>query len=52
MIYLVDEFKVIYCKFCKRKPKKNYRKICKKCAVREISNSLADSLDGKIHFYQ
>tara|TARA_R100000655_G_scaffold43489_1_gene79811 strand:- start:11095 stop:11259 length:165 start_codon:yes stop_codon:yes gene_type:complete len=54
VIYVVEEFRVIYCKFCKRKPtaKKTYPKICKKCAVREVSNSMIDNINMKIHTYQ
>ena len=52
MIYLVDDFKVIYCKRCKKKPSTKQKKICKVCAVREISQSVADNFDGKVHTYQ
>jgi len=52
VIYIVDDFKVIYCKRCKKKPSKKVKKLCKVCAVREISQSVADNFDGKIHTYQ
>ena len=44
--------KVIYCKRCKKKPSKKVKKLCKVCSVREISNSMADAFDGKIHTFQ
>ena len=54
MIYIVEDFKVIYCKFCKRKPtaKKKYPKLCGKCAVREFSNSMVDNINMKLHLLQ
>ena len=52
MIYLVEDFKVIYCKVCKKKPSKKEKKICGKCAVREYCESVTDNFDGKVHTYQ
>jgi len=52
VIYIVDDFKVIYCKRCKKKPSKKVKKLCKVCSVREISNSMVDAFDGKVHTYQ
>tara|TARA_X000001382_G_scaffold16143_1_gene10217 strand:+ start:3841 stop:3999 length:159 start_codon:yes stop_codon:yes gene_type:complete len=52
VIYLVEDFKVIYCKRCKKKPSKKEKKICGKCAVREYCESMTDNFDGKVHTYQ
>ena len=52
MIYLVEDFKVIYCKRCKKKPSTKEKKICKNCAVREYADSVTDNFDGKVHTYQ
>ena len=52
MIYIVDDFKVVYCKRCKKKPNTKEKNICKVCAVREYADSVTDNFDGKVHTYQ
>ena len=51
VIYFVEDFKVIYCKVCKKDPEKKPKKLCENCICRELERSLEDTLLSRIHLF-